>query len=235
MNSLNVFVAFGAGILSFISPCCLPLYPAFLSYITGVSVQDLKSGQNKFNKIALLHTFCFVIGFSSIFIVLGLSTTYLYRLFFEYSDLIRQFVAVLLLFFGLVMVGILKPRFLMADRRLTFKNRPSGYLGTTLIGVGYAAGWTPCVGPILGTVMSLGLYTGQGFLYMCAYALGFSLPFIIMSFFIGKAGWIKKYASRIAKMSGYLTITMSLILFFDWMTNITAFLTTHLFRGFTGF
>ncbi|MGE7187310.1 cytochrome c biogenesis CcdA family protein [Peribacillus sp. NPDC006672] len=235
MVDLNIFIAFSAGILSFISPCCLPLYPAFLSYITGLSVSELKDESNKFNRKALLHTFFFLVGFSIIFVALGLSTSIFYEFFYEYIDLIRQAGAVLIVLFGLIIVGFLQPKFLMKDRKMTFKNRPSGYIGSILIGIGYAAGWTPCVGPILGAVMTLGLYTGQGLLYMIAYILGFSIPFFIMSFFIGKSGWIRKYNRNFTKIGGYLTIAMGIILFFDWMTNITFFLTNHVFGGFKGF
>lgn len=232
---LNIFIAFSAGILSFISPCCLPLYPAFLSYITGLSVSELKDESNKCNRKALLHTFFFLVGFSIIFVALGLSTSLFYELFYEYIDLIRQAGAVLIVLFGLIIVGFLQPKFLMKDRKMTFKSRPSGYIGSILIGIGYATGWTPCVGPILGAVMALGLYTGQGLLYMIAYILGFSIPFFIMSFFIGKSGWIRKYNHNFTKIGGYLTIAMGIILFFDWMTNITFFLTNHVFGGFKGF
>jgi cytochrome c-type biogenesis protein len=235
MSSLNVFISFGAGFLSFISPCCLPLYPAFLSYITGVSVADLKGENKKFNRKAMLHTLFFLLGFSIIFLVLGLSTTVLYNLFYTYMDLIRQLTAILIVIFGFVMVGILQPKFLMVDRKITFKNRPSGYIGSVLIGIGYAAGWTPCIGPILGAVATLGIYTGQGLLYMIAYIFGFSIPFFIMSFFIGRSGWIKKYSQGLMKFGGYLTIIMGIVLFFDWMTKITSYLTNNVFGGFTGF
>ncbi|MFJ7753624.1 cytochrome c biogenesis CcdA family protein [Peribacillus muralis] len=232
---VSIFLAFSAGILSFISPCCLPLYPAFLSYITGLSVSELKEGSKTFNRKALLHTFFFLVGFSIIFVALGLSTTIFYELFYEYIDLVRQAGAVLIVMFGLILVGFFQPKFLMKDRKVTFKNRPSGYIGSILIGIGYAAGWTPCVGPILGAVMALGLYTGQGLLYMIAYILGFSIPFFIMSFFIGKSSWIRKYSHSFTKIGGYLTIVMGIFLFFDWMTNITTFLTNRVFGGFTGF
>jgi cytochrome c-type biogenesis protein len=232
---LNIFLAFSAGILSFISPCCLPLYPAFLSYITGFSVSELKEESNKLNRKALFHTFFFLVGFSIIFVVLGLSTSFFYELFYEYIDFIRQAGAILIVMFGLIIVRVFQPKFLMMDRKITFKSRPSGYLGSVLIGIGYAAGWTPCVGPILGAVMTLGLYTGQGLLYMIAYILGFSIPFFIMSFFIGKSGWIRKYNHNFTKIGGYFTIVMGIFLFFDWMTNMTSFLTNYVFGGFMGF
>lgn len=235
LGDLNIFLSFGAGFLSFISPCCLPLYPAFLSYITGLTVSELKEDNNKLNRRAMFHTIFFLIGFSIIFVVLGLSTSFIYNLFYDYIDLIRQVGAVLIIVFGLIIVGIFQPKFLMMDRKITFKNRPSGYIGSVLIGIGYAAGWTPCVGPILGAVMTLGLSTGQGLIYMIAYILGFSIPFFTMSFFIGKSGWIKKYNHNITRFGGYFTIIMGVVLFFDWMTNITSFLTNNVFGGFQGF
>ncbi|MDF1995864.1 cytochrome c biogenesis CcdA family protein [Peribacillus frigoritolerans] len=235
MEDLNIFLSFGAGVLSFISPCCLPLYPAFLSYITGFSVSELKEDSRKLNRKTILHTFFFLIGFSIIFVVLGLSTSFFYALFYEYIDLIRQVGAILIIVFGLIIVGVFQPKFLMIDRKITFKNRPSGYIGSVLIGIGYAAGWNPCVGPILGAVMALGLSTGQGLIYMIAYILGFSIPFFTMSFFIGKSGWIRKYNHNITRFGGYFTIIMGVVLFFDWMTNITSFLVNNVFGGFTGY
>ncbi|MEM5018417.1 cytochrome c biogenesis protein CcdA [Metabacillus indicus] len=231
---LNIFLAFGAGFLSFISPCCLPLYPAFLSYITGMSVGELRDN-SILNRSAMLHTFFFLLGFSIIFVVLGLSTSVIGNLFAQYKDLIQKIGAILIVFFGLIIVGILQPKFLMMDRKITFKNRPSGYLGSALIGIGYAAGWTPCVGPILGSVIALGLYTGQGLIFMIAYTLGFSIPFFIMSFFIGNSKWIKKYHRNINQFGGYAMIFMGLFLYFGWMNKITNYLSSYVFRGFIGF
>ncbi|MQR86403.1 cytochrome c biogenesis protein CcdA [Bacillus megaterium] len=235
MDNLNVFFAFGAGFLSFISPCCLPLYPAFLSYLTGISVDELKHENKMLNRRAILHTLFFIAGFSIIFLVLGLSTTIIGVLFREYEGLVRQLGAILVIFFGLVVTGIFQPKFLMRDKKIVFKNRPAGYVGSLFIGIAYAAGWTPCVGPILGAVMSLGLYTGEGFIYMVAYILGFSIPFFILSFFVGKSTWIKKYSQKMMVISGYIMILMGFVLYFDWMTKITSYLTTYVFKGFQGF
>lgn len=233
MGDINLFIAFGAGVLSFISPCCLPLYPAFLSYLTGISVDKIKESNAIINRNALLHTFFFLIGFSLIFIFLGLSSTLIGKLFFKYKDIIRQLGAIITIIFGLVMVGILKPNFLMREKKITFKNRPSGYIGSILIGIGYSAGWTPCIGPILGVVLGLGLYTGEGLMYMIAYIFGFSIPFFVMSFFIGKSNWIKKYSSKITLFGGYIMIIMGVFLYFGWMTKITSYLNT--FNGLLGF
>ncbi|NSL51090.1 cytochrome c biogenesis CcdA family protein [Calidifontibacillus erzurumensis] len=235
MADVNLFLAFGAGFLSFISPCCLPLYPAFLSYITGISVNELKEENAMLGKRAMLHTIFFLIGFSSIFIVLGLSTSMIGKFFIQYNDLIRQIGAILIVFFGFVIVGVLKPEFLMKDRKISFKNRPSGFIGSIIIGMGFAAGWTPCTGPILAAVIALSVSNpGSGLVYMLAYTLGFAIPFFIMSFFIGKLQWIKRNSEKIIKVGGYVMIVMGIFLFFDWMTKITTYFIS-IFGGFTGF
>ncbi|HHW38974.1 MAG TPA: cytochrome c biogenesis protein CcdA [Bacillales bacterium] len=235
MADVNVFLAFGAGFLSFISPCCLPLYPAFLSYITGVSVTELKEENAMMQKRTMLHTIFFLIGFSSIFIMLGMSTSFIGKFFMQYNDLIRQIGAILIVFFGFIIVGVLKPDFLMKDRKIAFKNRPAGFIGSILIGMGFAAGWTPCTGPILAAVLALSVSNpGSGMMYMIAYTLGFAVPFFILSFFIGRMQWIKRNSVKIIQIGGYVMIVMGIFLFFDWMTKITTYL-IGIFGGFTGF
>jgi cytochrome c-type biogenesis protein len=235
MEDINIFLALGAGFLSFISPCCLPLYPAFLSYITGMSVGELKSENGMLQKRSLLHTLFFLIGFSIIFIALGFATSFIGQFFREYNDLIRQIGAIFIIIFGLVIVGVFKPEFLMKERRFEIKNRPPGYLGSVLIGMAFAAGWTPCTGPILGAVIALASSNpNSGMLYMIAYLLGFAIPFFALSFFLGKLQWIRKHNVKIMKIGGYVMIAMGIILFFDWMTKIIIFF-TNLFGGFQGF
>ena len=207
LDNLTIFLAFGAGLLSFISPCCLPLYPAFLSYITGMSVGDIKSEQVMLQKRSLLHTIFFLLGFSLVFIAIGFSTSLFGYFFQQYQDLIRQIGSILIIVFGLIIIGVFEPEMLMKNKRFEFKNRPSGYFGSFLIGLAFSAGWTPCTGPILGAVISLGMSNPTSALsYMVAYILGFAVPFLILSFFIGKLGWIKKYSPIIMKVGGYLMI-----------------------------
>ncbi|WP_318504190.1 cytochrome c biogenesis protein CcdA [Bacillus sp. T3] len=235
MEDINIFIALGAGFLSFISPCCLPLYPAFLSYITGMSVGELKSENGMLQKRSLLHTLFFLIGFSIIFIALGFATSFIGTFFREYNDFIRQIGAIFIVLFGLVIVGVFKPEFLMKERRFEIKNRPSGYVGSILIGMAFAAGWTPCTGPILGVVISLASTNpSSGMLYMIAYLLGFAIPFFILSFFIGRMQWIRRNNVKIMKIGGYIMIVMGIILFFDWMTKIIIFI-QQFTGGFTGF
>jgi cytochrome c-type biogenesis protein len=235
MENLTIWLAFGAGLLSFISPCSLPLYPAFLSYITGMSVNEVKQENMMMQRNALLHTLFFLIGFSIIFIAIGFSTSIAGDFFANYQDLIRQLGALLIIGFGLVSVGIFKPTFMMQDKKITFKNKPSGYIGSVFIGFAFAAGWTPCTGPILFSVIALAATNpDSAVIYMVLYVLGFSIPFFVMSFFIGKLSWIKKYSAPLLKIGGIIMIFMGVMLFFDWMTKIIAFL-TPLFGGFTGF
>lgn len=236
MVDVNVLLAFGAGFLSFVSPCTLPLYPAFISYITGVSLDELKKENGMLQKRAILHTVFFLLGFSIIFLVLGFSMTMLGTLFLKYGDLIRRIGALLIIFMGLVIIGALQPKFMMKDSKLTFRNRPSGYLGSSLIGLGFAAGWTPCTGPILAAVIAMvATNPGSGLLYMIVYSLGFSIPFFLMAFFIGKLNVIRKYNDKITKVGGYAMIFVGVFLFFGWMTQITSFLTNYVFDGFIGF
>ncbi|MEQ6378461.1 cytochrome c biogenesis protein CcdA [Bacillaceae bacterium S4-13-58] len=234
MSDVTILLAFGAGFLSFISPCCLPLYPAFLSYITGMSVHDIKSENAMLRRRSLFHTIFFLIGFSSIFILLGYGTSLVGELLFQYQDIIRYIGAFLIIFFGLVIVGIFNFEFLLKDRKIHFKTRPSGYFGSVLIGMAFSMGWTPCTGPILAAVLSLAATDPTASVpMMIAYSLGFSIPFLIMSFFIGKLQWIKRNSTRIVKIGGYLMIVMGIFLFFDWMTLITSYLSNLV--GFQGF
>ncbi|MGG6447400.1 cytochrome c biogenesis CcdA family protein [Pseudobacillus badius] len=235
MGDINLFLAFGAGLLSFISPCCLPLYPAFLSYITGMSVDELKNGNAMLQRRSILHTLFFLLGFSIIFIALGFTSSFIGKMLFQYQDLIRQIGAIFIVFFGLIVTGILQPKFMMTDRRLEFKNRPGGYLGSVLIGLAFAAGWTPCTGPILMSVFALATSNpGSGLLYMIAYTLGFAVPFFILSFFISRMKWIRTHSGAIMKAGGYIMIVMGVMLFFDWLTKIIIYLMPF-FGDFTGF
>ncbi|SEP60422.1 cytochrome c biogenesis CcdA family protein [Piscibacillus halophilus] len=231
---VNIFLAFGAGFLSFISPCVLPLYPVFLSYVTGMSVEELKTENAMLRKRSLLHTLFFLIGFSSIFIMIGFSTYLVGEFFIQHQDLIRQLGAILIIFFGFVMIGVFNFEFLMKERKVTIKNRPAGYIGTLLIGMAFSMSWTPCTGPILGAVISLAATEPQsGVVLMSAYSLGFSIPFFVLSFFIGKMGWLKRNSQKITKIGGYVLIFLGIALFFDWLRDFTLYLAN--FFGFTGF
>lgn len=234
-TDLNILLAFGAGFLSFISPCSLPLYPAFISFITGMSLDALKLDRKQMSKSGLLHTIFFLLGFSIIFIALGFGTSLIGSFFLRYDDLLRQIGAIFIVAFGLMIIGVLTPGFLMKERRIHFKNRPAGYMGSLVIGLAFAAGWTPCSGPIIGAIITLaGQNPESGIWYMIAYVLGFAIPFFILSFFITKLTVIRKYSNAIMKIGGWVMIFVGILLFFDGMTMIIAWLSPF-FGDFQGF
>lgn len=233
--NVTIWLAFGAGVLSFVSPCCLPLYPSYLSYITGISVKDLREEKGMFERRALLHTLFFMLGFSVIFFALGLSASLVGDLFSGNRDLIRKLGGLLVFVMGLVMVGLFKPKILMAEKRVQLANKPTGYAGSVLVGITYAAGWTPCIGPILTAILAMGITNpGQALGYITAYTLGFAVPFFVMAFFIGKIKFILRYSNIFMKIGGGLMMLTGILLYTDQMTKITIVL-IRLFGGFTGF
>ncbi|WP_028987248.1 cytochrome c biogenesis CcdA family protein [Thermicanus aegyptius] len=227
MSEVTVWLAFSAGIISFLSPCVLPLYPSFLSYISGVSVADLKEGDKTgIRKQVLLHTLFFVTGLSLIYVMMGFGASLIGDLFQTYNGLIRQIGAIFIIMMGLVLIGWLKFDFLMREHRWEIRNKPAGYLGSFFIGFSFAAGWTPCIGPILGSILALGATQPDLALYYTLfYSIGFSIPFILLAFFIGTTRAILKYSNLIAKVGGGLMILMGILLFTDQMSKITIFLT----------
>lgn len=235
LEQLNLLLAFGAGLLSFVSPCSLPLYPAFLSYVTGISFNELKEEKGILRRKSLIHTLLFLFGFSIIFMALGFSTSFIGQIFIQYKEFLRQIGAIIMVFFGLVILGFFKIDILQSEKKIHFKKRPKGYFSSVLIGMGFAAGWTPCTGPILAGVIALGVSDpGKGMLYMLFYVLGFSIPFLIMSLFIGKMKFLQRKNGLFMKIGGAIMIVMGILLYFDMMTKIIAFL-TPIFGGFTGF
>ncbi|MFD0711031.1 cytochrome c biogenesis CcdA family protein [Paenibacillus sp. GCM10027626] len=227
MTDVNVWIAFGAGIASFISPCCLPLYPSYLSYITGISVTDLKSEKpGKAVRIRTMsHTLFFILGFSVIYYTLGYGTSAFADFFSEYQERIRQLSAVLIILMGLILTGLIQPKLLLKERKLPLKLEKSGYLASFVFGIGFSAGWSPCTGPILAAILALAASEpGTWFQLTTAYALGFAIPFFVLAFFIGSARWIVRYSALMMKIGGSIMILMGILLFTNQMTKITIWL-----------
>ncbi|QGQ97132.1 cytochrome c biogenesis protein CcdA [Paenibacillus psychroresistens] len=230
MADVNVWFAFWAGLASFISPCCLPLYPSFLSYITGISVSELKSGgkSREVRNSTMVHALFFILGFTIIFMLMGLTAGALAERFQDNKDLIRQIAAILIFIMGLVMLGIFQPMWLMKERKLQLKWKPAGYLGSILIGMGFAAGWSPCVGPMLGAILALSTTEPGTWLFLIsAYSLGFAIPFFVLTFFLGSTKWILQYSAVLMKIGGVLMIIISILLYTDQMVRITIFFNQH--------
>ncbi|GIP15277.1 cytochrome C biogenesis protein CcdA [Paenibacillus montaniterrae] len=227
MNEVTLWIAFAAGIASFISPCCLPLYPSYLSYITGISVSELTSSevQGKNRWLMLSHTLFFILGFSTVYYALAYGANAFSELFQEYSGLVRRLSAILIILMGLFLLGIFQPRLLMKEARFNLIPKKTSYVGSYIFGLGFSAGWTPCMGPALTAIMGMAAaQPGTWFSLTTAYALGFAIPFFVMAFFLGSSRWILKYSNRIMKLGGAVMILMGILLFTDQMTKITVWL-----------
>ncbi len=227
MSNINVGIAFAGGLASFISPCCLPLYPSYLSYITGLSVQQLKSGSNtkEVRFKTLTHTLAFLLGFSVVFYTLGFGAGLFGQFFNGQRELIRQLSAILIIAMGLFLLGIFQPQFLLRERKLNIKWKPAGYVGSFVFGIGFSAGWSPCIGSILTPIIALSASNpGTWFAMITAYSIGFSLPFLAFAFFLGGARRILKYSNLLMKLGGGLMILMGFLLFTDQMFRITIWL-----------
>src|SRR3989337_2283235 len=146
---LSIFLTFAAGILSFISPCVLPLVPSFVTYITGLTFEDITSdeGKTRVRYITITNSLAFIGGFSFVFILLGASATFIGEVFLAYQDIIQKIGGILIVLFGLYIMGVIKLNFLSSEKKFHIENKPAGFIGSFLVGMAFAAGWTPCVGP----------------------------------------------------------------------------------------
>lgn len=228
---VGIFLALGAGALSFLSPCVLPIFPAYLSYITGISVKELQGQRTSQVRGKLLtHSLFFLLGVSLVFISLGVGASYLGQwiqsiLIGKSGLLIQRIAGVFIIVMGLFVAGWINIPALMKEKRLQSKQKPVGYLGTFFVGLGFAAGWTPCIGPIFGSILLLAASNpGQGVIYTFMYVIGFALPFLILTFFLGSTRWIVRHSGIIMKIGGVVMIVMGLVLFTGQMPRISEFL-----------
>jgi cytochrome c-type biogenesis protein len=231
---VSLFAAFSAGLLSFISPCVLPLVPSYLSYITGLSVENLAKAEERerFKSTIIFNSLLFIAGFSTVFIAFGASASLIGQVLYEYQDLIRKVGGMLIIVFGLYLLGVLKLNFLMTERRLMhFESRPVGYVGSYLIGTAFAAGWTPCVGPVLGTILAYASTTESmsgGVMLLSAYSFGLGLPFFLTAFgmdtFLSYFKSLRTYLGGVSFVSGTLLILVGVMIFTDSVTLFTSFL-----------
>ncbi len=224
-------VALGAGALSFLSPCVLPIFPAYLSYITGVSIKELEGTKTTtIRKKLLFHSIAFLLGVSLVFFSLGVGATFVGHWLKQLLNgptgvFIQQIAGIFIIIMGLFIAGWIKLPWLMQDTRKQGKRKQLGYVGTFFVGLGFAAGWTPCIGPIFAAILLLAsAQPNMGLLYVIAYIVGFALPFLIFTFFIGSIRSITKYSGIIMKIGGMMIIIMGLLLFTGELTRITSFL-----------
>lgn len=221
----TVLIAFAAGLLSFLSPCVLPLFPSYLSYISGVSVSDLGQG-GQARRTTVKHSLAFVGGFSVIWVALGLTSSLLGQFFIDQQDRIRVVGGLFAMFMGLLLTGWIRIPFLMQEKRFQISNRPSGYLGSAALGLAFAAGWTPCIGPALAAVLALtATNPAAGALPLLAYSLGFAIPFLAGAWGLSSFRGLVRHSETVARVGGVLMILMGFLLATNQMTRILAFFT----------
>lgn len=218
MNNVSLILAFSAGLLSFLSPCVLPLVPAYISYFTQNTISDLDVKQSKFNN--LYKSIGFVIGFSLIFIAMGASVTSLGKLLIKHQDIFRKIGGSLIVIFGIHTLGIFKIKILFYEKRFLSFNKANGNFASIFMGMAFAAGWTPCVGPILSSILIYAANMNtvdKGILLLIFYSLGLAVPFILTALTIGSFSKhmrkVSKYLPAISMVSGILMIIMGILIF----------------------
>lgn len=231
-QDVSILIAFTAGILSFISPCVLPLVPSYITYVTGVSFKELTDAKSRgrLRWATTLHSLFFITGFSTIFILMGASASYLGQILVEYQDIIMKVGGVLIILLGIQFTGLIRIPFLQMERRIELRKKPLGYLGSFLVGVVFAAGWTPCIGPILSTILiyaSTAQNFTTGILLLAVYSMGLGIPFFLSSLafnsFLSAFDWIKRFMRWITLISGVFLIVIGILFLTDTFRIINTF------------
>lgn len=225
--SFGLIVSFSAGLLSFLSPCVLPLIPSYVTFITGMSLEEVQRSR----RLALIHSLLFIAGFTLIFLALGATATVLGRALLAYRGWISRVGGALIILFGLYLLGVFNIGALARERRVHLADKPVGYLGTVLVGIAFGAGWTPCIGPILGSIL---IYTssaadlGRGLLLLLMYSLGLAIPFVAASLAINHflAGFarIRSHLVWVSRAGGVLLIAVGVLLLTNYFTLLASYL-----------
>lgn len=227
--TIGVLIAFSAGLLSFLSPCVLPLIPSYVTFITGLSLDDVQQSR----RTALVHGVLFVLGFTLIFLAMGAGATMLGQTLLQNRDWISKVGGVIIIIFGLYLLGVLNLGFLSRERRYHVADKPVGYLGTVAVGIAFGAGWTPCLGPILGSIL---VYTGtqadlgKGMWLLSAYSLGLAVPFLVSAVAIDRFTAFFQRMRRqmvwISRISGAVMIAIGVLLLTGYFTVLASWLNT---------
>ena len=227
-SNTNLITAALAGLVSFLSPCVLPLIPGYISFISGLSLQDLQaSADGRALRRAFLSSIWFVLGFSLVFILLGASATALGQLFLQRLTLLKQIAGVVIIIFGLHLTGIFRIPFLQVEKKLEIRKKPLTLLGAFLVGTAFAFGWTPCIGPILAGILALASTQEtilQGMLLLGVYSLGLGIPFLATSLGVG-AFWkffsrFRRYLRGVEIFSGILLVVIGILILTDRLTAL---------------
>lgn len=233
-HQVTFLLAFTAGLLSFLSPCVLPLVPSYITYITGLSFEELRDHPDRARVrwLAFTHSLSFIAGFSIIFILFGATATLIGRFLLVNQDVIRQLGGILIILFGLYILGILKIPYLSREHRIHLQERPLGYVGSFLVGIAFAAGWTPCVGPILGAILTYAGTTeslSRGIALLAVYSLGLGLPLLLSAVgfnaLLLSIRKIRPFLPWVTRMSGALVVFLGILVLTDSFSRLTDLLT----------
>lgn len=233
MENTSLFAAFTAGLLSFLSPCILPLIPAYLSFISGVSLNEMRQedSRGKPSVKVLTNALLFVLGFSLVFVALGASATAIGGFLMAELGILRKVAGVLVILLGLFVLGFLRVGFLDREKRYHQRSKSFGLLGSVLVGMAFAFGWTPCIGPILAAILfvaSTKETVAQGVGLLGAYSAGLGIPFLLSAVavdrFLHVSSWFKRHFQVIKIASGLLLIALGVLMLTDDLTRITALL-----------
>ena len=232
MHSLPLpIAAFVAGILSFLSPCVLPLVPGYVSLISGATVEDLQAPNQRMLRTVMLHSITFVLGFSVVFVALGAAATGIGQFAAEYHRWLSRIAGIVVIIFGLHLTGIWKINALYADKRLHDVKGGSSAVGSFAVGFAFAFGWTPCIGPILATILVFAGAQGtvlKGILLLAIYSLGLAVPFLLTSLgidrFLAFYGRFRRHLHTVEVVSGVLLIAIGVLIFLNNLKLLSGYL-----------
>lgn len=231
--TVEIPTAILAGFLSFISPCVLPLIPGYLSFISGVSIEDLTSKEKSRDHMmkVVINTVFFVCGFSLVFVTLGATATFVGEALQRYLPLFNKIAGVLVFLFGLHVAGVFKIKALNYEKRFQASGKKMGVIGSLVIGIAFAFGWTPCIGPILGSILTLAAQqnsVNNGIVLLLFYSAGLGVPFILtavlFNYLIGTFGFIKRHFRAVEIISGVLLMIIGILIFFNLLQVIANFI-----------
>ncbi len=233
VGSISLFAAFIAGIISFISPCVLPLIPMYISFISGLSLEEMKNGigNKRILRRVTISSLLFILGFSIVFILMGASVTFLGGFLLAKLSMLRRISGFIIIVFGLHITGVFRLGFLNYEKRFHFRHRPARFFGPFLVGLAFAFGWTPCIGPVLSAIL---IYSGsqetvwQGISLLSMYSLGLGVPFFLAGIgtntFLSFLKRIQKYHRVIEIATGVLLMIMGVLIIVDFLTVLNDYL-----------
>jgi cytochrome c-type biogenesis protein len=236
-SDITYWIAFTAGILSFASPCVLPLIPSYLTYITGLSFSQLEAAHPnaKLRLTVLLHSLCFILGFTVVFVLLGaiagVASSKFQIYLREGLEWLEKVGGLLIFLFGVHITGLFHFGVLLGEKRVQLHKKPSGFAGTFMVGIAFAAGWTPCIGPILASILMIAAtsgHAGEGVSLLSVYSLGLGVPFLLSGLlfhhFLIAFNRFRKYIRIVEIVTGVMLMAVGIMLMFNLMGTLTMYL-----------